>query len=140
MTTTVEATLITPSASVDVQLTNQPTVTLDVSLGITPSIEVTTAPPAAVELSLAQSVISIEVSVATPGPKGESGNAAPSSPSLIYADGLLSSINYRSGQTKSFTYTNGVLARLDFTDSGVVTRKTFNYSSGVLTSITQVTL
>ena len=44
------------------------------------------------------------------------------------------------GQTKTFTYTSGVLTRLDYVNSGVTIRKTFNYTSGILTSIAQVTL
>ena len=79
------------------------------------------------------------------GPQGEQGvpgetYTPPSSPSFTYTNGLLTAIAYGSGESKSFTYSNGALSVLDFVDNGVTIRKTFNYTSGVLTSITQVTL
>lgn len=62
------------------------------------------------------------------------------SPAFVYDAGALASITYADGTTKVFTYTAGTLAQLDTTRAGVITRKTFNYTDGVLTSITQAVI
>lgn len=64
----------------------------------------------------------------------------PVSPTFTYTNGALTSISYGSGESKTFTYTDGLLTRLDFIKGSKTVRKTFNFSSGILTSITQVTL
>lgn len=61
-------------------------------------------------------------------------------PEFTYTDGALSRIDYDGGQYKLFTYTGGLLTQLDFYNLVNTIRKTFNYTDGVLTSITQVTL
>ena len=61
-------------------------------------------------------------------------------PEFTYTAGVLTRIDYDGGQYKLFTYTDGLLTILDLVAGAVTTRKTFNYTDGVLTSITQVTL
>lgn len=61
-------------------------------------------------------------------------------PAFTYTGGVLTSITYDDGSTKTFTYTGGVLTQLDTVVGGVTTRKTFNYVGGVLTSIDQAVL
>ena len=69
-----------------------------------------------------------------------SGNNSPINPVFTYTSGLLTGVAYSGGQTKTLTYTGGVLTQLDFYNLVNTIRKTFNYTGGVLTSITQVTL
>lgn len=61
-------------------------------------------------------------------------------PEFTYTNGALSRIDYDGGQYKLFTYTGGLLTQLDFYNLVNTIRKTFNYTNGILTSITQVTL
>jgi len=67
-------------------------------------------------------------------------DAAPINPVFTYTDGLLTSVAYSGGQTKTLTYSGGILTQLDFYNLINTTRKTFNYTGGVLTSITQTVL
>lgn len=64
----------------------------------------------------------------------------PASPVFSYTGGVLTSIAYPGGATKTFGYTSGQLTQLDSTHAGVTTRKTFNYAGGTLASIAEVTL
>lgn len=85
--------------------------------------------------------IIIEVSEQGPeGQKGADGFIPPKGPSFTYTSGLLTRIDYDNGSFKEFSYTSGLLTQLDFTVGAVTTRKTFNYTSGVLTSIDEVTI
>ncbi|MGL4998022.1 MAG: collagen-like triple helix repeat-containing protein [Cetobacterium sp.] len=86
------------------------------------------------------------VSVAVRGPQGPQGlpgtpgtaGVTETGPALTYAGGLLTRIDYDSGNYKTLSYISGVLNQLDYIVDGTTTRKTFNYTSGVLTSIDEV--
>jgi hypothetical protein len=57
---------------------------------------------------------------------------------MTYTGGLLTRVDYDSGNYKTFTYTSGVLTQLDYVVGATTTRKTFNYNpDGTLSSITQ---
>lgn len=65
------------------------------------------------------------------------------SPQFLYnSQGLVSTITYMSGSTKTLTYnTAGVLQQIDYLANNVLTRKTFSYNSdGTLAQITQQTI
>ena len=66
---------------------------------------------------------------------GLAGGTPLKGPAFTYTDGVLTRIDYDGGEYKTFTYTDGVLTQLDLVKGGVTYRKTFNYTSGVLTSI-----
>lgn len=54
------------------------------------------------------------------------------------SDGKLSTITYSDAATKTFNYAaDGKLNTLVFSDGSVTLTKTFNYTDGVLTSITE---
>lgn len=72
-------------------------------------------------------------------PAGDYAIACPISPSFTYTGDLLTLITYADGSTKTITYISGVITQIDFLRAGVTIRKVFNYSLGVLTSITQTT-
>jgi hypothetical protein len=88
-------------------------------------------------IALAQA-IGLDVKALYTAIAGLGGGSA--SPAFVYDAGALASITYADGTTKVFTYTAGTLAQLDTTRAGVITRKTFNYTDGVLTSITQAVI
>lgn len=87
------------------------------------------------------------------GPKGDQGDTGPqgaqgppgadafteSSPSLTYTSGVLTRIDYASGNYKLFSYTSGRLSQLDYVRPGDTTiRKVFAYNpDGTLASVTQ---
>jgi hypothetical protein len=58
-------------------------------------------------------------------------------PIFTYTGGVLTSILYSSGATKTFTYTTGILTQIDLVVGSRTFRKTFNYTAGILTSITE---
>ncbi len=59
-------------------------------------------------------------------------------PAFTYTSGLVSRIDYDSGNYKLFTYTSGVLTQIDYVRPGSTTiRKDFTYSGDSLSSITQ---
>lgn len=66
--------------------------------------------------------------------------AAETNPVFVYTAGILTQVNYASGNFKQLTYTAGLLTRLDYVVGAVTIRKTFNYVAGVLTGITQTTV
>jgi hypothetical protein len=70
----------------------------------------------------------------------EGGVSGPIGPAFTYTNGALTRIDYDNGSFKVFTYTDGVLTQLDFVVGGVTTRKTFNYTGDLLTSIDQETI
>lgn len=75
-----------------------------------------------------------------PGPVGPAGGDDPISPSFFYTSGLLTSVTYPDGSSKTLTYLLGLLSQLDFTRNNVTTRKTYNYVAGILSSVVQTTL
>ena len=71
------------------------------------------------------------------GPAGPTWTPS-SSPSFTYTSGLLTRVDYASDSSyKVLTYTGSVLTQVDYVKGGVTTRKVLNYTTGVLTSITQ---
>lgn len=75
------------------------------------------------------------------GPPGPAGEAGESSPAMTYTSGVLTRVDYASGNYKLFTYTSGQLTQLDYVKGPVTTRKTFNYNpDGSLASVTETTL
>ena len=58
-------------------------------------------------------------------------------PTFTYTAGALTSILYSGGATKTFTYTAGALTRIDLVVGSKTFRKVFNYTGGILTSITE---
>jgi len=71
------------------------------------------------------------------GPAGASAPGVFTSPVFSYTAGLLTGITYAGGQTKTLTYTAGLLSTVVLVNDGVTSTKTLNYTAGVLTSITQ---
>lgn len=62
------------------------------------------------------------------------------SATLTYTGGLLTRIDYASGNYKVFTYTGETLDRVDYVVGAVTTRRAFTYDgSGNLITITQTT-
>jgi hypothetical protein len=62
-------------------------------------------------------------------------------PALAYTSGVLTRIDYDSGNYKLFSYTSGALTQLDYVVGAVTTRKTFNYNpDGSLSSIDQTVI
>lgn len=57
---------------------------------------------------------------------------------MIYMSGVLTRINYASGNYKTFSYgTGGELVRIDYTKGAVTTRRTITYTpEGNVASIT----
>lgn len=76
-----------------------------------------------------------------PGPPGPASGTAPSSPQFTYTSGVLSRIDYADGSYKVLAYSSGRLTTVDFTQGAVTTRKTFVYDgNGVLTAINETML
>lgn len=61
----------------------------------------------------------------------------PFAPSFTYTGGVLTRIDYPDGSYKTLTYSSGVLASVKYVNNGVTVTKTLNYSSGVLSSISE---
>jgi hypothetical protein len=68
-----------------------------------------------------------------------SAGAAETGPAFTYTDGVVSRIDYDSGNYKLFTYTDGAVTRIDYVRPGTTTiRKDFTYNlDGSLASIDQ---
>jgi len=60
-----------------------------------------------------------------------------SNPVFTYTDSLLTSIAFDSSKTKTLTYNAGILDTSSFFNGQVTVIKTFNYTDGILTSITE---
>lgn len=77
-----------------------------------------------------------------PGPQGPQGDPAfeESGPAFTYSSGVLSRIDYDSGNYKTFTYSSGLLTQVDYVKSGTTIRKIFLYNfDGTLAEIIQTT-
>lgn len=79
------------------------------------------------------------------GPQGAAGSSggggsSPVGPEFTYTDGVLTRIDYDDGSYKTLTYSSGRLSQIDFVSGGVTRRKTFNYSGDTLASIDETTL
>jgi|JFJP01.1.fsa_nt_gi hypothetical protein len=85
------------------------------------------------------------------GDKGEQGDTGPvgpsgdgfteSNPVFTYTDGLISRIDYLSGNYKVFTYVDSVLTQLDYVMGSTTKRKTFNWTNdGILANIVEIIL
>jgi hypothetical protein len=57
---------------------------------------------------------------------------------LVYTNGILTSVTGPGAATKSLTYTNGVLTQVQSIVGGVTTTKTLTYINGSLTGVTTV--
>jgi hypothetical protein len=71
---------------------------------------------------------------------GSQTTATLKSPSFTYVNGVLVGIIYADGSFKTFTYVSGKISLIDLTTNGITTRKKFNYTNNVLTSIINSTL
>tara|TARA_R110002110_G_scaffold403273_1_gene621006 strand:- start:19 stop:447 length:429 start_codon:yes stop_codon:yes gene_type:complete len=58
-------------------------------------------------------------------------------PSFSYSNGLLTVVTYGNGATKTLAYLGGALSSVTLVDGSVSSTKTFSYTDGVLTSITE---
>lgn len=61
-------------------------------------------------------------------------------PAFTYTSGLLTSVAYDNGESKTITYNAGKVSQVDFIQNGATIRKSFTYTNGVLTSISQAVL
>ncbi len=73
------------------------------------------------------------------GTQGPPGGPAETGPDFIYTSGVLTRIDYDSGNHKIFTYSSGTLTRIDYIRPGTTTiRKDFFYDvNGLLDYINQ---
>ena len=62
------------------------------------------------------------------------------SPVFSYTNGVLTGITYTDGSFKTFTYINGKIATIDLTRGLAKTRKTFVYTGDILSSIVETIL
>ena len=76
------------------------------------------------------------------GPPGPAGDevATPINPVFTYTDGRLTEINYDDGLYKLLAYNGDQLSTLIYYDGFNTILKTFNYTDGILTSITETEL
>jgi len=74
--------------------------------------------------------------------KGDKGDGFDeSNPSFTYTDGVVSRIDYLSGNYKVFTYVDSVLTQLDYVMGSTTKRKTFNWTNdGILANIVEIIL
>lgn len=80
------------------------------------------------------------VLVGAPGPAGPSGKSPEINPSFVYAGGKLVGITYPSGNYKVFEYTDEVLTKITYYESGMSTQKVFYYNvDGSLQRIEETT-
>lgn len=100
-----------------------------------------TGPSKSAVLSVSKSsqIVVTQVTTGVRGPRGLDASAMPSSPSLTWNAGKLTSITYADGSTKTFTWSGDRLQRIDFVRVGVDNvRKDFLYNTdGTLASIVQ---
>lgn len=62
-------------------------------------------------------------------------------PAFTYTSGVLTRVDYDSGNYKTFTYTSGVLTQVDYIVGTITIRKTFNYNlDGSLASVDQTVI
>lgn len=77
------------------------------------------------------------VEVQTQGPKGDSASSE-TGPSFTYTSGVVSRIDYDSGNYRLFTYSGGNITRIDYVQPTKTVRKDFSYNvDGSLAEITQ---
>jgi hypothetical protein len=74
------------------------------------------------------------------GASGTSGGSSPAGPEFTYTSGVLTRIDYDDASYKTFTYSSGRLSRIDFVQGSTTTRKDFVYSGDTLVEINQTTL
>jgi len=74
-----------------------------------------------------------------PGPQGPPGEGVvvPKNPVFTYVDGRLVRVDYDDGLFKVLTYDGDRLSTLEYYDGENFILKTFNYTDGILTSITE---
>jgi len=78
----------------------------------------------------------------SPGPPGPPGPpiVTGKNPVFTYSNGELVRVDYDQGLYKQLTYSGSALSQLEYYNGTVTTQKTFNYSSGILTSIDEIQL
>ena len=78
--------------------------------------------------------------VAEQGPPGPPG-ASEFSPAMTYVGGVLTRVDYASGNYKLMTYTSGLLTQVDYVRGSATARKTLTYNpDGSLASVTESNL
>ena len=93
--------------------------------------------PVEVSIELLSPTIDLLVSPGpSPGPPVIEGK----NPVFTYLNGVLSRIEYDQGLYKELSYNGSLLSQLEYFNGTVTTQKTFNYSSGILTSIDEIQL
>ena len=117
-------------AATEVSIANQ---TTRLDLAVAPVVQETVE----VSLELLSTAIDLIVSPdSSPGPSAAEGK----NPVFTYLNGVLSRVEYDQGLYKELSYDGTVLSQLEHYNGDVTTRKTFNYSAGILTSIDEVQL
>lgn len=125
---------------VQTSVPNQITVSVNPPQGTIGSV---TQPPSMVAVVQTGGIQGIQGLKGDPGDPGQDGQdvQVPVNPVFSYTSGKLTRIDYDDGAFKKFTYNgSGVLTQLDFFFNGGTKRKTFIYTSGILTSIDEVTI
>lgn len=56
--------------------------------------------------------------------------ANPTDPDFTYTDGVLTRIDYKGGEYKVLTYSGDALTQLDYISNGFTKRKVFTYGAG----------
>lgn len=102
-------------------------------------IEVLSSPAMGITI-VGVSKLPIAIGLGLRGPAGPASGESPRGPAFTYSAGVLTRVDYDDGSYKLFSYTGGALSQVDIVALGVTRRKTFNYTAGVLTSVDEVTL
>jgi len=74
-----------------------------------------------------------------PGVKGDTGTYTEplTNCTLLYTNGILTSVNYLDGSTKLFTYSNNKLVQVDYSSGILNKRKSLLYANDVLISVNE---
>ena len=108
-------------------------------------VEVSLQPSAGINCTVEtiQPVIDVEIVAGgvgppgPPGPPGPSGDDSGKNPVFTYSGNRLSRVDYDLGLYKELTYVGNLLGTLEYFDGTTTIIKTFNYTNGRLTSITE---
>ncbi len=103
------------------------------------SLDLSISSQVAVELSIVQSLISVELSMTPIIVSGKSVQLKNPDPSYA-EDGKLIRVDYDGGLYKTYAYTNGLLTQVDFFNGLKTVRKTIQYANGVWAGTSEVTL
>jgi len=102
-------------------------------------VEVTLQPSTAIDCTVEtiQPVIDVEIVAGGVGPPGPPGGDSGKNPVFTYSGNRLSRVDYDLGLYKEITYSGILLSTLEYFDGTTTIIKTFNYTNGRLTSITE---